>query len=87
MTTVGYGNQSTTSVGGRALVYVLGFISILLFGGILANTGNILSHLVGDFFARLKLRFFTYNSVMTIIWGILWLGWMAGTKFFQFFLF
>lgn len=78
MTTVGYGNQSTTSVAGRALVYVLGFISILFFGGILANTGSIVSHLVGDFFARLRIKFLTYKSVMIFIWGFLWLGWMAG---------
>ena len=82
MTTVGYGNQTTESVAGRSLVYILGFISILFFGGILASTGTIVSHLVGDFFARLRLKFFTYKSVMMVMWCLMWLAWQVGLMFF-----
>lgn len=59
-------------------MYVVGFVSILFFGSILANSGTIISHLVGDFVARLRLRFLTRNWVMMVNWGLLWLGWMAG---------
>ena len=35
MTTVGYGNTAPTTEGGRAIIFTLGFFSILLFAGIL----------------------------------------------------
>ncbi|CAB9514665.1 expressed unknown protein [Seminavis robusta] len=74
MTTVGYGNQTPRTAGGRALTYTLGFLSILLFGGILATAGNITTHICNDFVHRCKKK--STGPIMILLWGILWLVWM-----------
>lgn len=65
------------SVGGRAMVYTIGFVCILFFGSVLATSGTIISHLVHDLLRRLKSRILVKNQVMMLVWGILWCGWMA----------
>jgi Ion channel len=73
---VGYGNQSPVTAAGRALVFTFGFLSILCFGAVLATSGTITTHLVEDFFIRLRFRIFTNKVVMIIIWGVLWVAQM-----------
>jgi len=77
MTTVGYGNQAPASTGGRLMVYILGFTSILVFGSTLATSGTIVSLVVNDFAARLRLRWLNIKWVAMVMWGILWLLWMT----------
>lgn len=77
MTTVGYGNQAPVTVGGRVMIFTLGFLSILLFGSILAAAGTIISHLVHDFVVRSKIRCLTNKFIMMLIWGSLWVAWMV----------
>ena len=80
MTTVGYGNQSPTTQGGRLLIYILGFVTILAFAGILAAAGYIVSELLEDAIGRF--HHFTFLSklskrwVSCIFWGCAYYGWM-----------
>jgi hypothetical protein len=80
MTTVGYGNQAPSSPGGRALVFTLGFLSILLFGTVLATTGTVISLVVEDFLKRTHLKFLASKVVMIVVWCTfycIWLIWIA----------
>jgi hypothetical protein len=45
MSTVGYGNQSPSTQGGRLMIYLVGFDTILAFAGTLAMSGYIVSEL------------------------------------------
>ena len=56
------------------LVFTFGFLSILCFGAVLATAGTITTHLVEDFVIRLKFRIFANKKVMTLVWGMLWIG-------------
>jgi Ion channel len=60
MTTIGYGNASPTTVGGRAMVYLLGSISILLFGGVSARAAYVITSLLEE----------------TLLWGAIYCAWM-----------
>jgi hypothetical protein len=79
MTTVGYGNQSPTSLGGRWMVYTLGFASILAFGGILASAGSVMVVIVDDLLIRCSGRHNTKlgKKTKTFVWGALWYIWMC----------
>lgn len=50
MTTIGYGNTVPQSDAGRALIYTLGFISILLFAAVNAKAGYVSLAIADDFF-------------------------------------
>jgi len=56
MTTIGYGNTAPVSEGGRAMIYTLGFFSILLFAVILGGAGTIVVAIWDDFVNRTKLH-------------------------------
>lgn len=75
MTTIGYGNTAPETDGARAMVFTLGFLSILLFAAVLAKTGSIVNAIVEDFFRRSHLTFLTRNWVQMIIWGALYYLW------------
>ncbi|CAB9499763.1 Ion channel [Seminavis robusta] len=77
MTTVGYGNQAPSTLGGRILIFTFGSFSILMFGGVLAASGVITSLFVNDFAIRLRLRLLANKFVMIVVWGLLWIGWMT----------
>jgi hypothetical protein len=77
MTTIGYGNQAPETIGGRALIYSLGFLSILAFAGILAAAGNIVSLIFDDAVNRIKLHSLTTPWVACIVWGAVYYVWMA----------
>ena len=72
MTTIGYGNTAPETTGGRAMIYTLGFFSILLFAGILAKAGSIICAIVDDWLNRIKLSCLTRPSVQVIIWGAIY---------------
>lgn len=77
MTTVGYGNQAPDTTGGRALVYTMGFLSILAFAGILAAAGNVVSVIFDDAVDRIKLHSLTTPWVACVIWGAVSYTWMV----------
>jgi hypothetical protein len=77
MTTVGYGNQAPETTGGRAMVYSLGFLSILAFAGILASSGSIVSVIFDDAVNRIKVQSLTTPWVAVCVWGAIYYLWMA----------
>ena len=58
------------------MVYSLGFLSILVFGAILANAGSIMSIIVDDFLARLGLHWARTATVSCFLWGLMAYLWM-----------
>eukprot|EP00550_Attheya_septentrionalis_P007065 CAMPEP_0198281060 /NCGR_PEP_ID=MMETSP1449-20131203/1070_1 /TAXON_ID=420275 /ORGANISM="Attheya septentrionalis, Strain CCMP2084" /LENGTH=504 /DNA_ID=CAMNT_0043976691 /DNA_START=143 /DNA_END=1657 /DNA_ORIENTATION=- len=48
MTTIGYGNATPVTAGGRAMVYTLGFVSIILFTAIIGRAGYAVLQIVDD---------------------------------------
>lgn len=54
-TTIGYGNTSPGTPGGRALVYILGFVSILVFTALIGKAGHVCIVITDDFFERRRL--------------------------------
>jgi hypothetical protein len=77
MTTIGYGNQAPETMGGRALIYSLGFLSILAFAGILAAAGNLVSIVFDDAVKRIKVHSLTTPWVACVVWGAVYYSWMA----------
>jgi hypothetical protein len=77
MTTIGYGNQAPETTGGRALIYSLGFLSILAFAGILASAGNIVSVIFDDAVNRIQLHSLTTHWVACVVWGAVYYTWMG----------
>mmetsp|Transcript_17193 Transcript_17193/g.49298 ORF Transcript_17193/g.49298 Transcript_17193/m.49298 type:complete len:645 (+) Transcript_17193:33-1967(+) len=77
MTTIGYGNTAPTSDGARAMVFTLGFLSILLFAAVLAKAGSIVTTIADDASDRLKLSRVNKPWVGTLFWGCLYYGWMC----------
>ena len=61
----------------RAIVYSLGLVSILAFGGVLATAGYIITTLFDDAFRRMRLEVFTIPWVASILWGAMYYMWMA----------
>jgi len=76
MTTMGYGNTAPTSDGGRAMIFTLGFFSIVLFAGVLAKAGSIVAAIVDDFVDRSPFECLNRPWIFTIFWGILYYAWM-----------
>jgi Ion channel len=76
MTTIGYGNASPTTVGGRAMVYLLGSISILLFGGVSARAAYVITSLLEDFLTRIGVQKWFTTGKETLLWGAIYCAWM-----------
>lgn len=74
MTTIGYGNTAPVSGGGRAMVFIFGFVSILLFAGILANAGSITVTIIDGFLERCRLGR-VGGKTQTLVWGALYYLW------------
>lgn len=76
MTTIGYGNSSPNTFGGKTLVFTLGFVSILAFGAVSARAAYVISSLLEDFLIRMKARHLLSSWAYTFIWGIITYVWM-----------
>jgi len=79
MTTLGYGNVVPSTEPGRAMVYTLGFLSIMIFGALVARAGAITSRLADDAMVRVRLRCLTVPWLSCLSWGTLYYAWMAVT--------
>lgn len=77
MTTIGYGNQAPETKGGQAMVYTLGFLSILLFGGVLAAAGYVSSAIADDTMHRIHLHKLVRPWLACLFWASLYYGWMC----------
>lgn len=75
MTTIGYGNTAPVTQGGRSMIFTLGFLSILIFAGVLAKAGSIIVAIVDDWLYRIKLSWLTWPSIQAFIWGALYYLW------------
>eukprot|EP00956_Cyclotella_meneghiniana_P041217 scaffold219022_cov76-Cyclotella_meneghiniana.AAC.3 len=63
MTTIGYGNVTPATDGGRALVYTVGFISIILFACILAKAGDVITTIVDDTMYKANCPIWSHNPL------------------------
>lgn len=78
MTTIGYGNQSPSTVEGQAMIYTLGFLSILLFALVALQSGRITALLFDDVMRKTHvLSWFSRPFLGTLLWGILYWAWLA----------
>ncbi|KAL7577683.1 hypothetical protein ACA910_015194 [Epithemia clementina (nom. ined.)] len=76
-TTVGYGNAPPTTYQSRDMIYTLGFIAILAFGGILATAGYILSFLFDHYAGNYGMGYLAKPWVACLIWGSVYYLWMV----------
>lgn len=84
MTTIGYGNVAPVTKGGRAVVYTLGIISILIFTALIGQAGYICLVVVDDFLIRCRLKRLTQGILAAMLWLALFIVWMlviAGVAF------
>lgn len=78
MTTIGYGNQSPSTVEGQAMIYTFGFLSILLFALVASQSGRITALLFDDVMRKTHvLSWFSRPFLGTLFWGILYWAWLA----------
>ena len=83
MTTIGYGNTAPVTIGGRALVYTAGFMSILVFTALVSQAGYVCVTVVDDMFLRCRMGRFTKGPLSVIFWLCTLISWIlvtAGTK-------
>jgi hypothetical protein len=77
MTSIGYGNMVPETLTGRAIIYTFGFISIVAFGGILANAGYVILTIVDDALSRCRaLALLRRPLVAAIMWALMYYTWM-----------
>jgi len=67
-TTIGYGNVVPVTPGGRALVYTLGFISILIFTALIGQAGYVCVVIADDFFIRCRMKRLVDGVVAAFFW-------------------
>ena len=70
----GYGNQSPQTPHAKLLVVLVGTVFILLFGAILAISGQVLKALAEDVFYYFNLRRLNRPLPLAVIWGTLTCG-------------
>jgi hypothetical protein len=71
------GNQSPQTRGGTLMVFSLGFLSILAFGGVLASSGYIVSRVFDDAVNRSDaLKCLSWPWVASLFWGTSYYTWM-----------
>lgn len=77
-TTTKQGDQIVETANGRVMVFTIGFLSILAFGGILVTAGFVVTTIFDDALVRFRLRRLTVPWVACFFWGSLYYGWMCG---------
>lgn len=70
------GNTAPTSVGARAMVFTLGFFSIVLFAGVLAKSGRIVVAILDDIAQRSHLSRINKPWFGVLFYGLLYYLWM-----------
>eukprot|EP00536_Pseudo-nitzschia_multiseries_P005760 jgi/Psemu1/286002/fgenesh1_pg.112_\ len=81
MTTVGYGNFSPETKTGRILVWCLGWLSIIAFGGIMIVVGNTYTAILDDLLTRFNLQWMKRPVYSAAVWGsisVVWIVIIAG---------
>jgi len=68
MTTIGYGNTVPVTDGGKVLVSLLGFLSILAFTALSGSAGYIMLSIVDDMFIRHNMKRLTKGWVSVLFW-------------------
>ena len=66
---MGYGNFGPNTNGGRILIYCLGWLSIIAFGGIMLLAGYTVTTIADDLFVRFNLHWLTQPKYSTLLWG------------------
>ena len=72
----GYGNIEVETLTSRRMIYSVGLLSILCFGGVLATAGSFVTAIFEDALVRIRLRFLTTPLVQTTFWAACYYGWM-----------
>jgi hypothetical protein len=75
LTPAGYGNQAPITMQGRVVMVTFGFVSILLFGGILASTGSVLAMMYDDTVKKFRWSFLARPLWSLTFWGIITALW------------
>lgn len=66
------------TVGGRALVFTVGFVSIIIFAGILSTAGYIITTIIDDALNRSRrTKWLKIPLVQMLIWGILFYAFLG----------
>ena len=74
----GYGNTAPATTGGRAMIFTLGFLSILVFAVVLGHAGTIITCIFDDWVERVKcMAIMKRPGLATVFWGCFYYGWMA----------
>lgn len=76
MTTIGYGNVSPESVGGRTLVFTMGFISMILFGFASTRAAYVITSILDAFLVKMRLRVLSRPWIQLLLWGIFYYVWL-----------
>jgi hypothetical protein len=76
MTTVGYGNQSPVTMGGRALVSGFAWLSIIAFGGVTIYSSRNWTTIVDDFLYRINMSWFSRPAFAAPFWAIISCSWI-----------
>ena len=87
--TIGYGNTAPATAGGKILVVILGFISILAFTFVSGAVGHVTLTIIDDFFRRfkykrLKMKHLSEGWLSVLFWLtmlVISLFGLAGVKF------
>ena len=68
MTTIGYGEYTVVTDEGRAIVYTLGFLTILIFGTSMGLAGSVVLDTFDDFAFRRNYSFLTKGIPSVVFW-------------------
>lgn len=77
MTTIGYGNTAPVTASGRALVFTMGFISILAFTACIGSASYVFLAIADDFFLRvIKMKRFANGFLSVLFWLVIFWLWI-----------
>jgi len=75
MTTIGYGNATPVTNGGRAMVTILGFLCILLFTAVSTQAGYVSLAVADDFFKHHGMNRLQSGGASAVFWFVLYHLW------------
>lgn len=76
MTTVGYGSTAPVTDAGRALVFTLGFVSILCFTSLISRAGSICLAVFDDFALRIGAERLARGAWAALFWLVMLTVWL-----------